>query len=322
MSHPTEPDSRLAVVALGGNAVYPKGIRGTAEEQFEILERTCAQLARMAAGGYRLALTHGNGPVIGNILIRMAMASTVVPPMPMDVCVADSQGGMGYMIQQSLAGALLAAGVPAPVVSVVTQVEVDADDPAFRHPSKPVGPFYTPEEAERIAGRTGWEFRDDAGRGHRRVVPSPPPKAIVEIEAVRRLVEAGVVPIAAGGGGIPVTRQADGRYRGVAAVIDKDLTGALLALGLGAGLYINLTGVDSVALDFGTPAERPVPRLSVAEAKAHLEAGQFAEGSMAPKIRAAVQYVEGGGGTMIITSLERVEAALEGKAGTRIVLES
>ncbi|HEX7128407.1 MAG TPA: carbamate kinase [Thermodesulfobacteriota bacterium] len=311
-------DPQLTVVALGGNATYPKGIRGTAEEQFEILRRTCEHLAWMATRGNRLVLTHGNGPVIGNILIRMAMASTVVPAMPMDVSVADSQGGMGYMIQQSLANALLAAGVPAPVASVVTQVEVDADDPAFRHPSKPVGPFYTPEEAERIASRTGWEFRDDAGRGHRRVVPSPPPKAIVELEAVRHLVAAGVVPIAAGGGGIPVTRQADGRYRGVAAVIDKDLTGALLALGLGAGLYLNLTGVDSVALDFGTPAERPVPRLSVAEAKAHLEAGQFAEGSMAPKIRAAVQYLEGGGDTVIITSLERVRDALEGKGGTRL----
>ncbi len=313
------PDPKLAVVAIGGNATFPPGIRGTAEEQFEIVDRSSEHLVRLVEDGYRLVLTHGNGPVIGNILIRMAMASSVIPPMPMDISVADSQGGIGYIIQQSLMNRLKSRGIDASVVSVVTQVEVDAADPAFEHPSKPVGPFYTREEAERIARETGWEFRDDAGRGYRRVVPSPEPRRVLELPAVRSLVQAGVVPIAAGGGGIPVVRRPDGRYAGVGAVIDKDLASGVLAIGLGAGAFLILTGVERVALDFGKPTQRFTDRLTVREAKAHLEAGQFPEGSMGPKIRAAIKYVESGGGKVIITSLEHAYDALRGKAGTEIV---
>lgn len=311
-------DSKLAVVAIGGNATFPPDIRGTAEEQFEIVSRSCQHLVRMLEEGYRLVLTHGNGPVIGNILIRMAMASSVIAPMPMDICVADSQGGIGYIIQQSLLNRLRERGHAAPVASVITQVEVRADDPAFKHPSKPIGRFYSREEAERIAGQTGWEMRDDAGRGYRRLVPSPEPLAILELDAVRRLTDASVIPIAAGGGGIPVVRQGVG-YRGVDAVIDKDLASAVLALGLRAGTFLILTGVERVALDFGKATQRAVEHLTVAEAKAHVAAGQFPPGSMGPKIQAAVQYVEGGGETVIITSLERALDALQGQTGTRVV---
>jgi carbamate kinase len=310
-------DPKLAVVAIGGNATFPPTIRGTAEEQFEIVNHSCEHLVQMLESGYRLVLTHGNGPVVGNILIRMAMASSVIAPMPMDICVADSQGGIGYIIQQCLLNRLQERGIQTPVVSLVTQVEVRVDDPAFQHPSKPIGPFYSQEEAERLGRETGWEMQEDAGRGYRRVVPSPHPVTILELEAVRRLVEAGVIPIAAGGGGIPVIHGPDGRYHGMDAVIDKDLASALLALGLRAGIFLILTGVDSVALDFGKPTQRSVASLSVKEARALLAAGQFPEGSMGPKIRAALEYVEGGGDTVIITSLEHALDALQGETGTR-----
>jgi len=311
-------DPRLAVVAIGGNATFPPTIRGTAEEQFAIVNDSCEHLARMVEGGYRLVLTHGNGPVIGNILIRMAMASSVIAPMPMDICVADSQGGIGYIIQQCLLNRLRERDIFTPVVSLVTQVEVRAEDPAFQRPSKPIGRFYTQEQAQRIQAETGWGMLEDSGRGYRRVVPSPQPVTILELDAVRRLVEAGVIPITVGGGGIPVVRMPDGRYRGRDAVIDKDLASAVLALGLGAGIFLILTGVEAVALDFGKPTQRSVATLTVGEAKDHLDAGQFPEGSMGPKVRAAIQYIEGGGQTVLITSLERALDALQGKTGTRI----
>lgn len=312
-------DPRLLVIAIGGNAIFPPHSRGTAEEQFQIVSRTCEHLVRIVKNRYHLVLTHGNGPVIGNILIRMDMASSVIAPMPMDICVADTQGGIGYIIQQSLMNRLGEHGITIPVISVITQVEVSGEDPAFQHPSKPVGPFYTREAADRISQETGWQFMEDTGRGYRHVVPSPEPVAILELEAVRCLMEAGVIPIAAGGGGIPVLRQADGHERGVAAVIDKDLTSAVLAIGLRAGVFLILTSVDSVALDYGKATQRGVTNLTVREAKAHLDAGQFPEGSMGPKIRAAVKYLEGGGDKVLITSLERALDAIEGKAGTRIL---
>ncbi len=247
------------------------------------------------------------------------MASSVISPMPMDVCVADSQGGIGYIIQQSLMNCLREQGITIPVVSVITQVEVSGEDPAFHHPSKPVGPFYTRKEADRISQEIGWKFMEDAGRGYRHVVPSPDPLAILELDAIRDLMEAGVIPIAAGGGGIPVVRQADGHERGVAAVIDKDLASAVLAIGLRAGVFLILTAVDTVALDYGKETQRGVTNLTVREAKAHLEAGQFPEGSMGPKIRAAINYLERGGDKVLITSLERAFDAIEGRAGTQII---
>jgi carbamate kinase len=269
--------------------------------------------------GYRAVLTHGNGPVVGNILFRMALTSKSLVPMPMDVCVAHSQGGIGYMLQQSLANVLARHGIRASVSSIVTEVEVDPNDPAFTHPTKPVGRFFSEADGKRIAAETGWDFIEDSGRGWRRVVPSPMPLAILDAPAINALLAAGVIPIAAGGGGIPVVRTPGGGYRGVAAVIDKDLTSGLLAADVGAGQLVMLTGVERVALDFGKPTERAVDRLTAAEARKHLADGQFPPGSMGPKITAALLFIERGGPRAVITSLDKLDLALDGRAGTAIV---
>ncbi len=312
-------DPKLIVVAFGGNAVYPPTIKGTAEEQLDIMAAACEHLVPVFHAGFRVVITHGNGPVVGNILFRMALTSRELVPMPMDVCVAHSQGGMGYMLQQSLANVLARRGVPLGVSSIVTAVEVAADDPAFANPTKPVGRFFGREDAERIGAETGWDFVEDAGRGWRRVVPSPMPLKILDAPAINALLAAGVIPIAAGGGGVPVVRQQDGTHRGVAAVIDKDLTSALLAADVGAGALVMLTGVEKVALDFGKPTERPVDRMTAAEAARHAADGQFPPGSMGPKIAAALRFLGRGGPRALITSLDKLEPALAGKAGTEIV---
>jgi len=312
-------DERLIVVAIGGNAVYPPDIKGTAEEQLAVMARACERLARVFRAGYRAVLTHGNGPVVGNILFRMARTSRELAPMPMDVCVAHSQGGIGYMLQQSLANVLARHGSRKTVTSVITEVEVDPGDPAFARPTKPVGKFFAREDADRVAAETGWQFVEDAGRGWRRVVPSPTPLRILDTPAIRALLAADVVPVACGGGGIPVARGADGAYHGVAAVIDKDMTSALLAAEIGAGRLVMLTGVERVALDFGKPTQRLLDRMTAAEARKHLADGQFPPGSMGPKITAALEYLGRGGHEALVTSLDRVEEALAGTAGTRIV---
>jgi len=237
----------------------------------------------------------------------------------MDVCVAHSQGGMGYMLQQALTNVLHEEGVDVSASAIVTRVEVDPDDAAFANPTKPVGRFFREEEAERLSREHGWRFVEDSGRGWRRVVPSPAPVRILDIGAVRALLDGGVIPISAGGGGIPVTRSASGEYRGVSAVIDKDLTSAMLATELGADTLVMLTGVERVALDYGKPTERPLQRLTAAEARHHLADGQFPPGSMGPKITAALHYLAAGGDHVVITSLERLHDALRGEAGTRIV---
>lgn len=264
-------------------------------------------------------LTHGNGPVVGNILFRMARTSNELAPMPMDICVAHSQGGMGYMLQQTLINVLHAHGLDVPVSSIITQVEVNPADPAFAHPTKPVGRFFSEEEATRMNQETGWCFVEDSGRGFRRVVPSPEPIRILDVASIDALLEAGVIPIAAGGGGIPVVCDERGEFHGVPAVIDKDFTSAMLAARIGAGTLIMLTGVDQVALDFGKPTQRFVSEMSAAEARHHMSDGQFPAGSMGPKIAAALKYLEGGGQTAVITSIDCVYDALNGDAGTRIV---
>jgi carbamate kinase len=312
-------DPKLIVVAFGGNAVYPPTIKGLAEEQLEIMDAACELLVPVFRAGYRAVLTHGNGPVVGNILFRMALTSKSLVPMPMDVCVAHSQGGIGYMLQQSLANVLARHGIRASVSSIVTEVEVDPNDPAFTHPTKPVGRFFSEADARRIASETGWDFVEDSGRGWRRVVPSPMPLAILDTPAINALLAAGVIPIAAGGGGIPVVRAPGGGYRGVAAVVDKDLTSGLLAADVGAGQLVMLTGVERVALDFGKPTQRSIERLTVAEARKHLADGQFPPGSMGPKISAALQFIERGGPRAVITSLDKLDLALDGRAGTAIV---
>lgn len=315
-----DPDApRRVVIAFGGNASYPPSIKGLASEQISLMAEACEHLVRIIQAGFQVILTHGNGPVVGNILFRMARTASELPPMPMDVCVAHSQGGIGYMLQQTLVNVLHEHGVERTVGSVLTQVEVDANDPAFSDPTKPVGRFFSPEEAERLSREQNWVFVEDSGRGHRRVVPSPLPLRILELPAVEALLAANVIPIAVGGGGIPVVRDALGHYSGVSAVIDKDLSSAMLANQLGARSLVMLTGVERVALDFGKPSQRPVDRMTVAEARQYHADGQFPPGSMGPKIDAALRYLDGGGKEVVITSIERLYDALQGSAGTRIV---
>lgn len=310
---------RCIVVAFGGNAAYPPTIKGLAEEQEALMAAACRHLVAAVRAGHQIVLTHGNGPVVGNILFRMARTASELPPMPMDVCVAHSQGGMGYMLQQALSNVLHAEGLAITASAVVTCVEVDPDDPAFAHPTKPVGRFFDRDEADRLAREHGWHFIEDSGRGWRRVVPSPRPVRILELPAVKALLAGGVIPISAGGGGIPVARDAHGEYHGVSAVIDKDFTSAMLAAELGADTLVMLTGVERVALDFGKPTQRAIDQMSAAEARHHLADGQFPPGSMGPKITAALHYLEHGGERVVITSLERLRDALDGSAGTRIV---
>lgn len=314
---------RLVVVALGGNAAYPPTIRGTAEEQLALMREVCVHFVEIIREGWQLVLTHGNGPVVGNILYRMARTAAELPPMPMDVCVAHSQGGMGYMLQQSFANVLHDHGMNIVVSCVVTEVEVDPRDPAFQNPSKPVGKFFTEQEAKEMANRTGWYFAQDAGRGWRRMVASPKPKKILDLQTIDALLQAGVLPIACGGGGVPVVVQENGHLQGVPAVIDKDLTSAMLAAHLHADAFIMLTGVERVAVDFNKPSQRWLDRLSLQEAKQHAADGQFPAGSMGPKIEAALTFLQDSPeanqeGVVIITSLEKAYEALMGRAGTHI----
>ncbi len=313
------PAQRRIVIAFGGNASYPPTIKGLASEQLSLMAEACRHLVQIARAGHQLVLTHGNGPVVGNILFRMARTAQELPPMPMDICVAHSQGGMGYMLQQTLADVLHQEGLDRIVASVVTQVEVSADDPAFAQPTKPVGRFFNEDEANQLAAEQQWVFVEDSGRGYRRVVPSPQPIRIVELAAVDALLNAGVIPITVGGGGIPVTRDTEGHLHGVSAVIDKDLTSAMLATELSAQSLVMLTGVDRVAVDFGKPTQRAIDRMTAEEAERHQADGQFPPGSMGPKIDAALRYLAQGGKEVIITSIDCLHRAIEGRAGTRIV---
>ncbi len=307
------------VIAFGGNASYPPTIKGLASEQISLMAEACEHLVRIIQAGFQVILTHGNGPVVGNILFRMAKAASELPPMPMDVCVAQSQGGIGYMLQQTLVNVLHEHGMDRTVGSILTQVEVDANDPGFVDPTKPVGRFFSAEDAERLSREHKWCFIEDSGRGHRRVVPSPRPIRILELPAIVALLAAKVIPIAVGGGGIPVTRDDQGCLHGVSAVIDKDLSSAMLANQLDAESLVMLTGVERVAIDFGKPTQRPIDRMTVAQARQYHAEGQFPPGSMGPKIDAALRYLEGGGRQVVITSIEHLYDALQGSAGTRIV---
>ncbi|HXV20524.1 MAG TPA: carbamate kinase [Desulfuromonadales bacterium] len=309
----------IAVVALGGNALIRQGEKGEVEEQLRHIRESVLHLPLLLAKGYALVITHGNGPVVGQLLLQNEAARETVPSMPLDVCDADSEGSIGYLTQQTLVNVLRGQHGKRPVVSLITQVVVDPADPAFTRPTKPVGPFYTEAEAERQRRTKGWTVVADAGRGFRRVVPSPRPLQVVEEEPIRILLEHGVVVIAAGGGGVPV-RQADtGELLGVEAVIDKDRASALLANGLGARLLVILTAVDFVYRSFGRPDQEPLPRMDVTMARRLLAEGEFAPGSMGPKIEAAIEFLEGGGEEVLITLPENLADALDGKTGTRIV---
>lgn len=310
--------TRTVLLSLGGNAILPGRGAGTIDEQRRVTHASMVHVADLLESGARVLISHGNGPIVGNILIRNETARDRIPPMPLDVCGADSQGGIGYMIQQSLQNILRERRIPRVVSTVITQVVVRADDPAFQRPTKPIGPFYTVDEARRYEKEKGWVMVEDAGRGMRRVVPSPRPLRIVEESVIRTLFEAGHIVVAAGGGGIPVVEE-EGRLRGVEAVIDKDFASIVLALAVKVDTVINVTAIDQVSLDFGRPTQRNLPVMTVAEAKRYLADGQFPEGSMGPKIRAAILFIEGGGQEVIITGPTMVREAIEGRAGTRIV---
>jgi carbamate kinase len=310
---------RRVLITLGGNAILPAGGTGTFEEQCAITRLTMEPVAALIRDGARVVLSHGNGPIVGNILIRNEAARDQIPPMPLDVCGADSQGGIGYMMQQSLQNELKRLGIAdATVATVVTQVVVDEKDPAFRRPTKPIGPFYTQERARTLAREKGWTVVEDAGRGYRRVVPSPRPLEVIEIAAIRTIVESGGVPIAAGGGGIPVARQWDGSLHGVEAVIDKDLAGSLLARLLGCEQLVIITAVDRVALNYGTPQQRELDEATPQQLSRWMEEGHFPPGSMGAKIQSAIEFVQGGGQEAVVTSPEKLLDALGGRAGTRI----
>ena len=306
------------LVAVGGNAVHPENMKGTTEEQERVAERAARALLPLIRGDSRLLITHGNGPVVGKILLRMMMTREAIPPMRLDVCVAHSQGGIGYILMQALENAMRRAGFDRQAACVVTQVEVDAGDRAFREPSKPIGPFFSKEEAQRYE-KQGWRMMEDAGRGWRHCVPSPEPRAIINLRMIQALLDTGAVVIAGGGGGIPVIRAKNGDWQGVQAVVDKDLTSVVLARALKLKKFLILTAVQRVAVDFGTPKQRDLETVTLSELKAFQRAGHFAKGSMGPKVDAAIRHVEGGGERAIIAHLDSALAALEGRAGTHVV---
>jgi carbamate kinase len=308
-----------AVVAIGGNSLITGPGRSSVEHQFDAARETDHHIGALVAEGLDVTVVHGNGPQVGFILLRSELARHRIHEVPLDVCVADTQGAIGYILQQSLVADLRERGVERGVVSVVTQVEVDPDDPAFGAPTKPIGPFMDAGEAAERRDEDGWDVAEDADRGWRRVVASPRPVRIVEIDAIRHLIDAGFVVVSVGGGGIPVVSDDAGHLRGVPAVIDKDHAGALLATEIGAGRMIISTAVEQVALHFGTPQQEWVDHLTLAEARTYLaEGGHFAPGSMAPKIEAIVDFLQAGGDEAIITTPQLLEAAVAGKAGTRI----
>jgi carbamate kinase len=314
----TRIHGRRAVVALGGNAITKSGQRGTVEEDYVNLEETLEGVVDLIASGYELLITHGNGPQIGNQMIRVEVARDEAPELPMDVMGADIQGGLGYMIERVLRGKLRERGMVPHVACVLTMVEVDANDPAFHNPTKFVGPFYTDDQVPELERMRGWDMREDSGRGWRRVVPSPEPIGVLERFELSTLVNGGAVVICGGGGGIPVSRNVSGEAIGVEGVIDKDLTSVIIALALDAPELFILTGVDRVWLNFGKDDARALERMTVGEARRYQREGHFPEGSMGPKIEAACRFIEGGGGRCLVTNAENLAAALEGKAGTWI----
>ena len=306
------------VIALGGNALQSEDRAPTAEAQLEVVKKTSEYIAEISELGYEMAIVHGNGPQVGRIVLASETAKDVVPPMPFDVCGAMSQGYIGYHIQQALKYAINKRGNNYPVVTIVTQVIVEKDDPAFENPTKPIGPFYTEAEAKKIADEKGYIMKEDAGRGWRRVVASPLPRKIVEIASVKKLWDSTIV-VTCGGGGIPVIENADGTLTGVAAVIDKDYSAELLAEQVDADILMILTEVENVAINFNTPNQMNLSHLSLAQATQYANEGQFAVGSMLPKVQATMKFVRANPNKIaIITSLDKAISALKGESGTRI----
>jgi carbamate kinase len=317
MATTRKKNAKTVVVALGGNAILQPGQVGTFEEQLFNIDGAMRRIAALVEEGWRVVLTHGNGPQVGNLLIQNALAAKTVAPMPMDVCGAESQGQIGYMVAQTLANHLRKRKLEVPVVTIVTQVAVDPKDKAFAAPSKPVGPFYSEAEARKMMLEEGTAMREDAGRGWRRVVPSPEPNEIVELEAVRDLIESGVLVVCSGGGGVPVVRSR-GALSGIDAVIDKDLAAALLATELGADALLILTDVPQAYIGYGTPEQTALETVTASQMRTYAAEGHFKAGSMGPKVKACLRFVDAGGES-VIASLTQVGPALAGKAGTHIV---
>ena len=309
-------------MAFGGNALVQKGEEGSQWEQVRHAGETARLLLPILRGDYDLALVHGNGPQVGNILIQVEEAVTKVPPISLDICVAMSEGSIGHMLEMALLNEFRRRRMRRGVVTLITEVLVDQEDPGFRRPTKPIGPFYPRFRAEDLMHKQGWNMVEDSGRGWRKVVPSPRPVEIVQMRSIRRAIDSGDVVIAGGGGGVPVYRTPEGDLRGVEAVIDKDYTAGLIAKELGADLFIILTNVNQVSLNYGRPDQKAIRRMTTDEARAHGAAGQFPEGSMGPKIRAGIDFVEATGREVLITSTPRLADSVRGRAGTRIVSAS
>jgi len=310
---------KIALIAFGGNAILPNGQRGLQKEQMKNSEKAAKMMMEIVAKGYELIVVHGNGPQVGNILIQMEEASNKIPPFTLEVCDAMTEGSMGYMLEKALINELRKNSIDKDVVTILTQVIVDKEDPAFQNPTKPIGPFYTQYRAQQLMKEKKWTMIEDAGRGWRKVVPSPRPIDVVAKRVISDLVRSGRIVIAAGGGGIPVIINSKGLIEGVEAVIDKDYASALLASEVGVDLFIILTGVDKVYLNYGKENQKEIKVMTVKEAKKYLDEGQFPPGSMGPKIKAAIQYIEAGGKEVLITSASKLKAALAKRAGTRII---
>lgn len=312
-------NEKIAVVALGGNAITRKGVADTIANQFRHTRDSLAAIMPLVERGYKLAITHGNGPQVGNAILRIELTHGKAPELPLGICVADTEGGMGYMIAQSLQNRLHREKIGRQVLTIVTQVVVDQNDPSVKNPSKFIGQFYSEDDAERFRRERGWAVRRDSDRGWRRVVPSPIPISIVESDAIKALVHQGYIVIAAGGGGIPVYIEQDGTYEGIDAVVDKDRASAVLARDIGASLLIILTDVDQVAIHFGKPNQQFLDRVTVSEISRLRDEGHFPAGSMGPKIEAAVNFLSWGGAEVLISSIAGAADAIAGKTGTRIV---
>jgi len=310
---------KTAVVALGGNAITRPDIPDTIANQFAHTRQSLVGIIELIRDGYNLAITHGNGPQVGNALLRVELARGKAPILPLGICVADTEGGMGYMIEQSLQNGLIRQGIDRDVVTIVTQVIVNRDDPSLKNPSKFVGQWYSEEVANRMRTESGWIVRRDGDRGWRRIVGSPKPLTIINSKAIRKMVESGVIVIAAGGGGIPVYVEDNGTYEGVDAVVDKDWASTVLAKDIGADQLIFLTDTPKVYLNFGKSDQAPLDHLTLAEARRYLREGHFPPGSMGPKIEGAIHFLEQGGKRVLVAAIADVQKAMRGRAGTEIV---
>ena len=310
---------KLAVIALGGNSLIKDSNHQKVEDQYAAAYESCTHIAELIGMGYNVALTHGNGPQVGFVLLRSELSRSTLHEVPLDYCGADTQGALGYAFSQALGNIFKDKGIKKPIAAVVTQMVVDRNDTAFKNPTKPIGPFYSQEEATQRKEQSGWDIMEDAGRGWRRVVASPIPIEIVEQDAIKKLLDSGFVVVSVGGGGIPVIRTEEGDLQGVAAVIDKDYASSLLASNIKADVFIISTAVEKVYLNFGKPDQKALDTVTLPELKKYLEEGHFKPGSMLPKMKAIISFLEKGGKEAIVTNPENIRKAVEGKTGTHII---